>query len=229
MKIEEIPNTTLDETDGAGDATEETVCARSVKKAKVKKIIIVVVSLLLVFQTVYEIASFIPGFEKKYFIKNFSDHRELMEKWVDKMIEVFDSEKETHDDLEFISLHPRLPSYKNNNGVFKLNCYLSDGASYTIEISATDDDYDALMDVQCDIPNPHGFFDDENSGGLAIFVTDKQVSFFKNRYAVVYSRSGWKPGYIRPTDRFEAYRVTRIGFHWYHVVGFDSKWLFFVA
>jgi len=36
MKIEEITNTTLDETDGAGDATEETVCARSVKKAKNK-------------------------------------------------------------------------------------------------------------------------------------------------------------------------------------------------
>ncbi len=224
MKIEESSNTTLAETDGAGDATEVTVCAQSVKKAKVKKLIVVLLTVLFVFQIIYGAFSFIPGFEKKYFIKDFSDHRELMEKWVDKMIEVYDSEKETHDDLEFISLSPQLPSY--NNGVFNLSCFLSDSTEYNIEIPATDDDYHALMKVQRDIPNP-----DENSGeyGLAVFVTNKQVSFWKNRYAAVYSRSSWKPGYIRPTDNYEAYRVTRISFHWYHVVGFDSKWLFFVS
>ena len=172
---EENRNAAICVTDDGDFVTKETDGSLGTEKAKIKKIIVVVLALLFVFQIIYEVSSFIPGFEKKYFIKNFSDHRELMEKWVDKMTEMFDSEITVHDDLEYISLIPYLPSY--NNGVFNFSCFLADGTKYNIAVPATDDDYDALMDVQCDIPNPHGFFDDENSGegGLCIFVTDKQV------------------------------------------------------
>ncbi|MBO4453189.1 MAG: hypothetical protein J5793_04575 [Clostridia bacterium] len=205
--------------DEAETGTDE-MTEKQEKRKKIQKLIAFSLAALFVFQIIYEIISFMPKSDR-YFIKNFSDHRETMEKWVDIMTEVFDAEKETHEDLVCISLIPVLPSLKN--GVFRLNCFLENEEQYSVEIPAADDDYNELKNIQSDIPNP-----DKRTGENSLFlvVTDSQVAFIKDRYAAVYSRSGWKPKYISPRFEYSDYRITRISFHWYHVIGFNNPGLF---